>query len=181
MEKILTRFTKFNNGLAGVLLAFGALITAVLVLSLFAGAVSRYLIGGSHAFLEEIPRMIVPFAVFPLMGPLLRTGRHISVDVLPDRLKPPGRHILMVLVYGVCFLVAAQFTIAGMSAVSHFKTMGLVSVTEWVVPMWCIYAAFPLGFGLLCLFALELMLIEGHKIYRFRHSAAKSAEKGKKV
>ncbi len=162
-----------------MILAFGAVVIAILVISLFAGAVSRYVIGGSHAFLEEIPRMIIPFVVFPLMGPLLKAGRHIGVDVLPDQLKAPKRHGLMVLVYGICAFVAAQFTFSGVSAILHFKAMGLASVTEWVVPMWYIYAAFPLGFGLLFLFAFELMLIEGHKLYRFINSPSETTEKGK--
>jgi TRAP-type C4-dicarboxylate transport system permease small subunit len=179
MKKIMYSFRQFNEVMSRLLISVGAVIIGVIVLSLFAGAVARYMTGSSHAFLEELPRMMIPFVVFPLMGALLRAHRHISVDVVPERLKGIKRHFLMIAVYMVCVVVSGQFTMAGISAVLHFKTMGMVSVTEWMVPEWLIYMAFPFGFGLLLLSALELMLDEGHQLYRAMGSDRHLTGKGK--
>jgi TRAP-type C4-dicarboxylate transport system permease small subunit len=160
MDGLLSSLKKLNDVLSRLLLAAGAIIIAVIVLSLFAEAVARYVFGSSQAFMEEMPRLLVPFVVFPLMGALLRAGRHIAVEVIPGRLAGLKRHVLMIAVHAVTTAVGGQFTLSGMLAVLHFKAMGLVSVSEWAVPMWCVYLAFPVGFGLLTLSGLELLLRE---------------------
>jgi len=157
MEKALGYFQKMTDVLARIILVLGAIIIGLDVLSIFLEAVGRYIVGSSRAFMEELPRILVPFVVFPMMGVLLKLKRHITVDVLPERLKGKGRSLLLIVVYSVVLAVAIQFLIAGVIAVRYYFQMGFETHTEIVFKFWVTYLPFPVGFGLLILFAIELL------------------------
>jgi TRAP-type C4-dicarboxylate transport system permease small subunit len=157
MEKALKAYQKAVDILFKVILSYAAVVIGLDVLSIFLEAVGRYLVGSSRAFMEELPRLLVPFVVFPMMGVLLRAKKHIAVDVLPERLKGKGRSLLLIVVYSVVLAVAVQFLIAGVIAVRYYYQMGFETHTEIVFKFWVTYLAFPVGFGLLILFAIELL------------------------
>ena len=62
-------------------------VAAVLVLALATSAITRYISGTGFDWFIEIPPALIPWMVFPLLGPLLRSGSHIQVDLLPNRLS----------------------------------------------------------------------------------------------
>ena len=157
MEKALSYFQKVTDVLAKLILGLAAVIIGFDVLSIFLEAVGRYVVGSSRAFMEELPRILVPLVVFPMMGVLLKLKRHIVVGVLPERLKGKGRSVLLIVVYSVVLAVAIQFLIAGVIAVRYYFEMGFETHTEIVFKFWVTYLPFPVGFGLLILFAVELL------------------------
>jgi len=157
MEKALAYYQKFTGLLLKLILAFAALIIGLDVLSIFLEAVGRYIVGSSRAFMEELPRLMVPFVVFPMMGVLLKLKKHIGVDVLPERLDGKKRALLMIVVYAVILTVAVQFLIAGVIAVKYYYKMGFETQTEIIFPVWATYLPFPVGFGVLILVAVEML------------------------
>ncbi len=157
MEKGLAYYQKMTKVVARVIVVLAAAIVGLDVLSIFAEAVGRYIIGESRAFMEEFPRLLVPFIVFPMMGVLLQLKKHITVDVLPERLKGKARSLLLIIVYAVVLAVGVQFLIAGVAAVDYYKKIGFETLTEFVFPTWVTYLPFPIGFGLLILFTVELL------------------------
>lgn len=157
MEKALSYFQKITDVLAKLIFGLAAVIIGFDVLSIFLEVLGRYMVGSSRAFMEELPRILVPFVVFPMMGVLLKLKRHITVDVLPERLKGKGLSLLLIVVYSVVLAVAIQFLIAGVIAVRYYFEMGFETHTEIVFKFWVTYLPFPVGFGLLILFAVELL------------------------
>ena len=157
MEKTLEVYRRFTDFLFKVILTLAALIVGLDVLSIFLEAVGRYVIGSSRAFMEELPRLMVPFVVFPMLGALLKVKKHISVDILPERLTGKARSLLLIVVYSVVVAVAIQFFMAGILAVRYYHEMGFETHTEIIFKMWVTYLPFPIGFGLLILFAIELV------------------------
>jgi len=157
MEKAFSYFQKMTDVLAKVILGLAAVIIGLDVLSIFLEVLGRYMVGSSRAFMEELPRILVPFVVFPMMGVLLKLKKHITVDVLPERLKGKMRSVLLIVVYSVVLAVAIQFLIAGVIAVRYYFEMGFETHTEIVFKFWVTYLPFPVGFGLLILFAVELL------------------------
>ena len=127
------------------------------ILSIFAEVISRYIFNSSMAVMEELPRLFIPFMVFPMMGVLLKLKKHISVDVLPEKLKGEKRSILMVGVYSIVLVISVQFFIAGIISVTYYYDMGFETVTEFIFKYWVIYLAFPIGFGLLILVSVEML------------------------
>jgi len=157
MQDALDYYSKVMDYLAKAIFALASLIVGLDVLSIFAEAVGRYIVGQSRAFMEELPRLAIPLVVFPMMGVLLRYKRHITVDVLPEKLSEKGRSLLMIVVYSVVLAVAAEFLIAGIIAVKKYWQLGFETHTEIVFKIWVTYLPFPVGFGLLALFAIELI------------------------
>jgi C4-dicarboxylate transporter DctM subunit len=85
----------------------------------------------------------------------VRTGIHVGVDVLVNMLPPRSRkHVIMFAV-----LCGALFTAAiaafGISFVSQMYLTGQQS-NDLEAPMWIIYAAIPLGSGLMCFRFLQV-------------------------
>ena len=160
MEKALGYYQRVMEVLYKVILTLAAIVIGLDVLSIFLEALGRYLVGSSRAFMEELPRLMVPFVVFPMMGVLLRLKKHISVDILPERLTGKARSVVLIVVYAVVVAVACQFFMAGIIAVKYYYQMGFETHTEIIFKLWVTYLPFPVGFGLLVLFAIEMVCRE---------------------
>jgi TRAP-type C4-dicarboxylate transport system permease small subunit len=178
MEKAFEVYQRITDVLFKVILSLAALIVGLDVLSIFLEAVGRYVVGSSRAFMEELPRLMVPFVVFPMMGALLKVKKHISVDILPDRLTGKARSLLMITVYSVVVAVAIQFLIAGILAVKYYHEMGFETHTEIIFKLWVTYLPFPIGFGLLILFALEMLWRELVTLIKLCRSSQHEGEGG---
>jgi TRAP-type C4-dicarboxylate transport system permease small subunit len=160
MEKALRTYQKIMEWMSKIILTMAAIVIGLDVFSIFLEAVGRYVVGSSRAFMEELPRLFVPIIVFPMMGVLLRLKKHISVEILPERLSGKSRSLLFIVVYSVVIAVAIQFLIAGIIAVQRYYQLGYETHTEIVFKVWITYLPFPIGFGLLVLFAVESLWSE---------------------
>lgn len=177
MEKFISYYGKATTVVAWLVLAFAALLIGAIVASIFVEALARYLFDSSQAFMEELPRQAIAFIVFPMMGALLKTGKHLSVDLLPIKLKGRQHTKLLIIVYAIVLVVAMQFFLSGISTVLFYKAMGQVTQTEIVIPLWWVYSAFPIGFGLLIFFDFELLLKETWMLHKQRLKAMGSQGK----
>ena len=178
MEKAFEVYRKITDFLFKAILSLAALLVGLDVLSIFLEAVGRYVVGSSRAFMEELPRLMVPFVVFPMMGTLLKAKKHISVDILPERLTGKARSLLIIVVYSVVVAVAIQFFIAGILAVRYYYEMGFETHTEIIFKLWVTYLPFPIGFGLLILFAVEMLWEELVNLLKLSRSSQHLGEGG---
>ena len=133
-------------------------IAGVMVLALTASAITRYISGTGYDWFIELPPALVPWLVFPLLGPLLRSGAHIQVDLMPNLLTGQKLLIMRLFVFSIMLVGAVIFFIAGNEAVALFRRLGQLMELEIELPIWWMYLAFPTGFAILFLFALELFL-----------------------
>jgi TRAP-type C4-dicarboxylate transport system permease small subunit len=60
----------------------------------------------------------------------------------------------------IALLSSIVFLVAGVEATSLYFMLGQVMELEIEIPIWWVYLAFPCGFGIMILFALELILAE---------------------
>ncbi len=178
MEKALAFYQKINGALLKAVFTFAAVVMGLDVLFIFAEAVGRYLLGESRAFMEEVPRLAIPFVVFPMMGVLLRLNKHIAVEVVPERLKGKPRALLMIVVHGVVLSTAIQLCIAGVGEVIYYYKMGFMIYSEFTFPVWLGRLPFPIGFGLLALVSLELILVELTKLIALAHGRPEPGQGG---
>ena len=133
-------------------------IAGVMVLALTASAITRYISGTGYDWFIELPPALVPWLVFPLLGPLLRSGAHIQVDLMPNLLTGQKLLLMRLFVFSIMLVGAVIFFIAGNEAVALFRRLGQLMELEIELPIWWMYLAFPTGFAILFLFALELFL-----------------------
>lgn len=141
-------------------MALGMAIIAFAAIALFAQAVERHTTGQGYAWMSDFPPFLIPWCVFPLMGVLLRGDHHIVVEIAPSLLKGKKLSILRLLIGVICLSTGVIFCYAGSIAVDFFMLLGEVTETEIEIPFWYLYAAFPTGFAVLSLFALERILDE---------------------
>lgn len=158
MKTVLQSVRWFNDQLARAAYTLSISIVALMVTALFASALTRYLTGTGYDWLIELPPILIPWLVFPLLGPLLRTQGHINVDVLPALLSPELTRLLRLAGNVVALAASVVFFIAGTEAVGLYMMLGQVVELEIEFPIWYMYLAFPVGFAILASFAIELIL-----------------------
>ena len=158
MTPILSLFRAINGVLEKLTAVTSSSLAAVMVLALTASAITRYFSGTGYDWFIELPPALVPWMVFPLLGPLLRSGSHIQVDLLPTILHGKSALLLKLFVYTLMIFGSLIFVQAGNEAVALFRRLGQLMELEIEIPIWWMYLAFPVGFGILTLFSLELWL-----------------------
>ena len=158
MTLILRTLRAVNRVLEILTAVLSSTIAAIMVLALTMSAVTRYVSGTGYDWFIELPPALVPWLVFPLLGPLLRSGAHIQVDLVPNFLDGKALCLLKAFVFVIMLAGALIFFIAGNEAVALFRRLGQLMELEIELPIWWMYLAFPTGFAILFLFSLELLL-----------------------
>ena len=146
-----------NNLFASASMMLAMLIIFIMVAALFLSATTRFITGTGFAWFIELPPVLVSWLVFPLLGPLLKKGQHIKVDFLTPILSERFKKILFLLVNLVAFISACVFFKAGLDATIMYYNLGQVMEIEISIPIWWMFLAFPVGFLILALTALELI------------------------
>jgi C4-dicarboxylate transporter DctQ subunit len=107
----------------------------------------------------------------------VRTGIHVGVDVLAERLEGSARKTITTIAMSGGVLFTAILTWIGTDFVWHVRHGGQVS-PDLEMPMWIIYLAVPLGSALMCfrfIQALHLYLTTG-EIAHHDHGAVDGLE-----
>jgi len=160
LKAALARISKFNEWLEKAVYMLAIFIVANMVLALFLSALVRYLSGTGYDWFIELPPILTSWLVFPLLGPLLKSGSHIKVDVLNNTLSSQNLSLLRLVISLIALVASIVFFMAGIEATSLYFKLGQVMELEIEIPIWWVYLAFPTGFLIMAIFALELVLSE---------------------
>ena len=160
---------QFINGILSKITFFIAMaIVCVMVLALSASALTRYISGHGFDWFIELPPALVSWLVFPMLGPLLKTGNHIEVDFVSTILSSKNIKYVKFAVYLISFISSFIFFKAGLEATLLFYNLGQMMELEIDVPIWIMFLSFPVGFIIMGLFSLELLLTTSIEIYKDR-------------
>ena len=160
---------QFINGILSKITFFIAMaIVCVMVLALSASALTRYISGHGFDWFIELPPALVSWLVFPMLGPLLKTGNHIEVDFVSTILSAKSIKYVKFSVYLISFISSFIFFKAGLEATLLFYNLGQMMELEIDVPIWIMFLSFPVGFSIMGLFSLELLLTTSIEIYKDR-------------
>ena len=160
LKAALACISKFNKWVEKAVYLIAIFIVANMVLALFLSAVVRYLSGTGYDWFIELPPILMSWLVFPLLGPLLKSGGHIKVDVLNNVLSPWNLSLLRLFISLIALVASIIFVMAGIEATSLYYKLGQVMELEIEIPTWWVYLAFPSGFAIMAIFALEIVLFE---------------------
>ena len=160
LKPALARISEFNEWLEKAVYLLAIFIVANMVLALFLSALVRYLSGTGYDWFIELPPILTSWLVFPLLGPLLKSGSHIKVDVLNNTLSSKNLSLLRLVISFIALVASIVFLMAGIEATSLYFKLGQVMELEIEIPIWWVYLAFPTGFAIMAIFALELVLSE---------------------
>ena len=86
LKAALAFLSKLNEWLEKAIYLLAIFIVANMVLALFLSALIRYASGTGYDWFIELPPILTSWLVFPLLGPLLKSGVHIKVDILNNLL-----------------------------------------------------------------------------------------------
>ena len=160
---------QFINGILGKVTFFIAMaIVSIMVLALSASALTRYISGHGFDWFIELPPALVSWLVFPMLGPLLKTGNHIEVDFVSTLLTQRSIKLVKLCVYFVSLISSFIFFKAGLDATVLFYNLGQMMELEIDVPIWYMFLSFPVGFVIMGLFSLELLITTAQDIYEDR-------------
>ena len=143
-------------------------IVATIVFALFLSAVTRFVSGNGYDWLIELPPVLLCWLVFPLLGPLLRKGQHIKVDVLGLYMSKKTKSLARLINSFIALAASSIFLKAGYDATLLYYKMGQILEIQLEIPVWWMYLAFPTGFLILMLFSLELILSDLDQFFKLR-------------
>ena len=155
-----------NNFLTSIAMTLAMCIIFIMVAALTLSASTRFITGSGFAWFIELPPVLVSWLVFPLLGPLLKKGQHIQVNFLTPLLSGKSKKILNLSINLIALISAGIFFKAGMDATQLYYNLGQMLDIEISVPVWWMFLAFPVGFFILGLIALELLIDNFLDLYK---------------
>ena len=158
MSSIIWPLQYLNGILTKITFFIAMVIVSIMVLALSASALTRYISGHGFDWFIELPPALVSWLVFPLLGPLLKTGSHIEVDFVSTVMTQRTLRFVKLFVYFISLLSSFIFFKAGLDATLLFYNLGQMMELEIDVPIWIMFLSFPVGFVIMGLFSLELLL-----------------------
>ena len=132
-----------------------ALILMLSAMTLVIGAniTSRYLTGHSFPWADEVARYLMIWLTFTGAGLILRHGGHVAITRLQDALPDTGQKILRACIVAGLLIFFAFMVHVGLQ---YAQRMQFQVTPALRLPFVYVYAAMPIGFGLLI---LHLLLI----------------------
>ena len=168
MNNILLPLQFINAVLSKITFLIAMAIVCIMVLALSASALTRYISGHGFDWFIELPPALVSWLVFPMLGPLLKTGNHIEVDFVSTIISARKIKYIKLFVYLISLISSFIFFKAGLDATVLFYNLGQMMELEIDVPIWIMFLSFPVGFIIMGLFSLELLLQTLNEIYEDR-------------
>ena len=157
---------QFINGILSKVTFFIAMaIVSIMVLALSASALTRYISGHGFDWFIELPPALVSWLVFPMLGPLLKTGNHIEVDFVSTVMTQRSIKFVKLFVYLISLISSFIFFKAGLDATILFYNLGQMMELEIDIPIWYMFLSFPVGFIIMGSFSLELLITTYQEIH----------------
>ncbi|MEX1031153.1 MAG: TRAP transporter small permease [Paenibacillaceae bacterium] len=149
----------FNRILSSFEITISGVFLVLACSLVFTSVLLRETVGFSTSVIEEIVRYLIVWSVFIGSSWALKSGKHISIDILTKNLPARFRMILLTFsfVLGFCFSVILCYE--GAIIVTHSYAIGERSVSVWSFPMYIPKLVIPIGAILIAIrFAEQIYL-----------------------
>ena len=113
---------------------------------------SRYFFSSSHAWVEEMVKLLIIYAVFVSAGLTLMKGGHIGMDFLLVKFKGKSKEVMHLIINVLTFSVSVLFLYGGGLVFKNYLERGVTSPTEIELPMAMNFLPIPIGFALLLIY-----------------------------
>lgn len=143
-----------------IMMVFCAIMASVMIIQVAA----RYVFKASLSWSEEFTRFIFIWSAFLSISYCIRKRLSIQITLLIESFPFKLRYIFIMLVDLICLAIYAYLTPKAISYLGQTITNGQLS-TALRVPMWIIYLAPCVGFGLSMLRSLQMLYLD-FKIFK---------------
>lgn len=158
MGKFSALYGKFSENLERAAEGLAAVIVGASALMIFIEVITRYVFTKTFGFLEEGPRLFLCFAVLPMLGIISKRGRHIYVEILPNRLTGTKKVLLMIMIDSMMILGSIIFLWAGISGTRVLLASGMRVVGVLEIPQFILMVSIPVGAVILLVYSLESII-----------------------
>jgi TRAP-type transport system small permease protein len=146
--RVIDLVNKWIKTILGVLLA-------VMSITIMAQVFSRFVLGSSITWSEELARLLMAYIIFIAAAVALRYQKLIAVEIVPDRLRGRSKTILTIFIQliGIIF-----FFILLVQGVEMVQKVHLQQSAALRLPMSVFYACVPIGAFLLIMNSIAVMI-----------------------
>lgn len=143
-----------KKGINNLFLNVDYLITGIALIILvaitFFGVIARYFLNAPFIWLQEVQIMLFVWVTYIGAGSAFRTGSHIAINYLVNRLPSKIRTIVELLISIIVIFVLGYFMLKGIGLVKQQLTINrTTNILD--IPLAYIYSALPIGSFLMML------------------------------
>ena len=154
LTKVCNIWEKFLNGLVLIASCFYLFMMISITLSVFLRRTEYAL-----AWKLEVSEYILIVSTFFATGWLLKSGGHVSMDMVPTLLK--GKKRLKEIYFGIIYIIVAaiclMLTITGTITTWDAFLAGTLQVKVYTFPKWILLSIIPFGFFILFVESLRIV------------------------
>jgi TRAP-type C4-dicarboxylate transport system permease small subunit len=101
-----------------------------------------------------------------MLGVILKGREHISIDILPGKIRPPRQVLLLAFIDIVSLAFAVLLCYGGIRYDLMVKQSDIYAVTVQFVPMWIVRICVPLGGFFLAFFSVEHLVNDARALLK---------------
>ncbi|WP_319529181.1 TRAP transporter small permease [uncultured Cohaesibacter sp.] len=128
--------------LESAMLALGVILMAT---NTVANVIGRFVFQNSLFFSEELNRLLIVLITFSGISYAARQGRHIRMSAIFDKMMPPARKAMMIVIALVTALVMLSLAYFSVSYILTVAKSGRL-LPALQIPVYWIYLWVPVGF-----------------------------------
>lgn len=147
-----------STGLEKIIKISGIAALVLMVGMIFFNIVSRALFQETFGVTEEWSVWLMIWSVFVYIGLDIKEKAHISVDLIPNKLKGNTKLVLEIFMSLVMIIFGVLFLYACWADVMMAKMTRLSTITSIPVPLWIVKLCMPLGMLLFIFHTIEKMM-----------------------
>ncbi|SFQ66058.1 TRAP-type C4-dicarboxylate transport system, small permease component [Psychrobacillus psychrotolerans] len=135
-------FAKVLNNFEKTLVTLSMFLMVILI---FLQVFSRYVMGDAIGWTEEASRYLFIWLIFLSIGISFIEKKHISIDIVLDRLPLGFQKAIQQFVYLLLLVLSVFLLVQGLDLIENMRSFNQKSATLQI-PMWIVYSALPVGF-----------------------------------
>ncbi|KJZ09225.1 MULTISPECIES: TRAP transporter small permease [unclassified Halomonas] len=156
--RLCRRLSPVVAALTTLFMAVSALGVLVAMLLIGYSVIARYLLGSPSLWIDDVVTFVLVGIVMCATASALREGRHLSVDLMTERLGQGRRRWVQAWSMVAVLVVALFLIIDGWQTAMFSKMLGMTTIGYVQVPLYLLQLMIPFGGVMLAMVALESLL-----------------------
>lgn len=132
------------NKLLNIDLIISGIAFIVLVCITFSGVIYRYVLNNPIIWMEEVQLICMVLIVYFGISAAVRSGSHVAIDMIVDRLPKGARRIIETVIWGIVVLVLSYLFWQSRKIVLQMAA-GNRTTNILEIPYKYVYASVPIG------------------------------------
>ncbi|MBN2060800.1 MAG: TRAP transporter small permease [Deltaproteobacteria bacterium] len=154
------RLSRLSNILENICRSAAGILMLAMAALVFAEVINRYLFSSSYEFVPVISSWFMVWMTYFMLGAIMKTRQHISIDILPSLI--PGNRLFYLLAF--FDLVSIIFSLVLCYGALKYDLMvmktNLHSISVPGIPIWIVRLSVPLGGIFLLFFSIEHLIVD---------------------